>query len=190
MDSNSQMKRSLRELSRNDRSLRFIPESWLHILKSHEIQSAKIVATYLSYGVEPQTLDINQALIRSGKIVLLPRTLKDKDIEWVIWDGSHGSLRKNGRTQEPIGDKFEELEKIEVVIVPALQIDRAGNRMGQGGGSYDRALARLGAWKVGLVGAAELTSSPLPVESHDQKVDAAATPEILVRFNRDVPHRP
>ena len=184
---NNQIKRTLRELLRNDRALRFIPESWLHILKSREIQNAKIVATYLSYGVEPQTIDINETLIRSGKTVLLPRMLKDKDIEWVMWDGSLGSLRKNGRIQEPVGDKFEEFEKIDVVIVPALHIDHEGNRIGQGGGSYDRALARLVAWKVGLVGAAELSGSLLPTESHDQKVDAAATPEVLIRFNRDVP---
>jgi|ERR1019366_592397 5-formyltetrahydrofolate cyclo-ligase len=187
MDSTSQIKRSLREHLRKDRALSFIPESWLHILQSHEIHDAKIVASYLSYGVEPQTLDINEALMRSGKTVLLPRTLKDKNIEWAIWNGSPGSLRKNGPIQEPIGNKFEELEKIDVVIVPALQIDHEGNRIGQGGGSYDRALARLVAWKVGLVGATELSGNQLPTESHDQKLDAAATPELLVRFNRDVP---
>ena len=187
MDSISQTKRALREQLRNDRALRFIPESWLHILNSREFQSAKIIASYLSYNIEPQTLDINAALIRGGKTLLLPRTLKNNDIEWAIWDGSTGSLRKNGRVQEPTGDKFEEPEKIDVVIVPALYIDRDGNRLGQGGGSYDRALTRLAAWKVGLVGAAELSGILLPIESHDQKVDAAATPELLIRFNRNVP---
>ena len=187
MDSTSRLKRTLREQLRNDRELRFIPESWLHILQSHEIQDAKVVASYLSYNVEPQTVDINATLILSGKTVLLPRTLKDKDIEWVVWNGSSGSLRKNGPIQEPTGNKFNELEKIDVVIVPALHIDHEGNRIGQGGGSYDRALVRLAAWKVGLVGAAELSGSLLPTESHDQKVDAAATPELLVRFNMDVP---
>ena len=189
MDSTSQRKRTLREQLRNDRALRFIPESWLHILQSHEIQDAKVVASYLSYNFEPQTTDINESLILSGKTVLLPRTLKDKDIEWVVWNGSSGSLGKNGPIQEPTGNKFTELEKIDVVIVPALQIDHEGNRIGQGGGSYDRALARIQAWKVGLVGAAELSGFLLPTEGHDQKVDAAATPELLIRFNRDVPRR-
>src|ERR1019366_6112705 len=106
MDSTSRLKRTLREQLRNDRELRFIPESWLHILQSLEIQDAKVVASYLSYGVEPQTVDINGTLILSGKTVLLPRTLKDKDIEWVVWNGSSGSLRKNGPIQEPTGNKF------------------------------------------------------------------------------------
>ncbi len=188
MDSTNQMKRSLREQLRKDRALSFIPESWLHILKSHEIQGAQIIASYLSYDTEPQTMDINEALIRSGKTLLLPRTLKNKDIEWVVWDGSLKSLRKNGRVQEPIGNSFDELNKIDVIIVPALNIDREGNRIGQGGGSYDRALVRLKAWKIGLVGAFELTSNPLPTENHDQRVDAAATPELLVRFNQGTSH--
>ena len=187
MDSTSKTKHTLRAQLRRERELTFTPESWLHIVQAREIQSAQIVASYVSYGFEPQTLDINSALIREGKILLLPRTLQDKDIEWVAWDGREESLVRKGKVLEPIGSAFADLSSIGTVIVPALNIDREGNRMGQGGGSYDRALARLNAWKVGLVGAAELTPEILPVESHDQKVDAAATPELLLRFSRDAP---
>ena len=187
MDSTSRTKHTLRAQLRRERELTFTPESWLHIVQAREIQSAQIVASYVSYGFEPQTLDINSALIREGKILLLPRTLQDKDIEWVAWDGREESLVRKGKVLEPIGSAFADLSSIGTVIVPALNIDREGNRMGQGGGSYDRALARLRAWKVGLVGAAELTAEILPVESHDQKVDAAATPELLLRFSRDAP---
>ena len=183
MDSAAQSKRTLRQQLRHERELSFMPESWLHIVQSPEIQGAKVVASYFSYGTEPQTADINAALLRAGKTLLLPRTLKDKDIEWIRWDGTSSTLRKKGKILEPIGPTFTDLNQIEVVIVPALQIDHKGNRMGQGGGSYDRALARLSAWKVGLVGAGELSQQELPVESHDQRVDAAATPTLLIRFS-------
>ena len=66
--------------------------------------------------------------------------------------------------------------------MPALHVDRTGMRLGQGGGSYDRALAKSRAWKIALLHRGELTSELLPTQSHDQKVDAAATPEIIVRF--------
>jgi 5-formyltetrahydrofolate cyclo-ligase len=182
VEQNQQRKRELRSELRRNRELSFMPESWLHLLRSREIESASVVASYISYGFEPQTVDINEALIRAGKRLVIPRTLKDRDIEWVLWDGSQGSLRKRGKVLEPVGEKFNEESAIDVVIVPALHIDHQGNRMGQGGGSYDRALSRISAWKVGLVAAGELGSTPLPVEEHDQKLDAAATPTLLVRF--------
>ena len=187
MDCVSRTKKTLRAQLRQERELTFTPQSWLHIVQAREIQSTPIVASYISYGFEPQTEDINSTLIREGKVLLLPRTLPDRDIEWVAWDGRAESLKRNGKVLEPIGEAFTDPASIGAVIVPSLNIDREGNRMGQGGGSYDRALARLGAWKVGLVGAEELTGEHLPVESHDQKVDAAATPELLLRFSRDAP---
>ena len=70
----------------------------------------------------------------------------------------------------------------QIVIVPALSVDESGMRIGQGGGSYDRALVKSKAWTIALLHRGELTSEPLPVEPHDQKVKAAATPEIIVRF--------
>ena len=81
---------------------------------------------------------------------------------------------------EPLGEAFA--GQIDIAIVPALHIDRTGNRLGQGGGSYDRALKNLAAWKVALVYAGELSSEEIPAEPHDQRVNAVATPELLVRF--------
>ncbi len=184
MESSSAAKKNLREQLRRDRELGFMPQSWLHIIQSREIQNASVVASYLSYGFEPQTLDINQALLRAGKLLLIPRTLEDRDIEWVAWDGSERSLKMRGKVLEPTAEKYKGEGAIDVVIVPSLHIDRRGNRLGQGGGSYDRALARTRAWKVGLVGATELSGTHLPVEEHDQRVDAAATPSLLLRFTQ------
>ena len=187
MDPIATQKRSLRAQLRRDRELAFMEASWLHIMQTPEIQSAEIVASYFSYGYEPQTLDINDALIRAGKTVILPRTLKDNSLEWVAWSGGQSSLRKKGKVLEPQGKVFSQLKSIDIVIVPALAIDREGNRMGQGGGSYDRALAQIPGWKVGLVGGEEIRGEPLPTEDHDQPLDAAATPALLLRFTRGAP---
>jgi len=185
MDSSTEMKRTLRRQYRANRQLAFRPQSWIHIMECPEIQRAQIVASYLSYQYEPETEDLNRALIASGKELLLPRLLPDNDLEWVSWGGDSGQLKENGKIKEPKGPAFTNEAQIDVVIVPALHIDQKGNRLGQGGGSYDRALHRLPAersWKIGLVGSGELTSEKIPVEPHDEKVDAAATPELIVRF--------
>ncbi len=177
-------KADLRAFYRNERSARFAEESWLHILDCAELAGAKIVASYLSYGVEPTTKDIHEKLIDRGATILLPRLLKDKDLEWVQWNGEENSLAAHGNFQEPQGFAFTELASVDVVIVPALHIDRTGNRLGQGGGSYDLALPKISGWKIGLVHHGELTSELLPAEQHDFKLDSAATPDLIVRFPR------
>jgi 5-formyltetrahydrofolate cyclo-ligase len=175
-----QNKSELRKLYRRERADRFNTESWLHILSATELKTATNVASYISYEFEPETSDINQRLIEDGKKVFLPRLLENNDIQWVNWDGSLENLTKNEKIYEPIGRAVE--VALDVIILPALHVDRMGNRLGQGGGSYDRALSRSKAFKIALLHHGELTSEILPVQPHDEKVDAAATPEIIVRF--------
>ena len=174
-------KSQLRKQYRKERQDRFMKESWLHILTAKEVKDVKNVGTYISYEFEPDTSDLNQQLIASGKRIFLPRLIKNNDLEWVSWDGRQENLKKSGKVLEPIGSAQTNIN-LEVIIVPALHVDRQGNRLGQGGGSYDRALSRSKAWKIALLHRGELTSQQLPVEPHDQKVNAAATPEIIVRF--------
>ena len=67
-------------------------------------------------------------------------------------------------------------------MVPALRMDSDGYRLGQGGGFYDRFLPKVQAWKIGLLHDGELSSQKLPREPHDIPLDAAATPDLVVRF--------
>jgi len=164
---NKENKSQLRKQYRKERADRFIADSWLHILSAKEFENIKN--------------DLNQRLISAGKTVFLPKVIKDNDLAWVKWDGTSANLKKVGKSYEPIGDADINVN-LDLIIVPALHVDRAGNRLGQGGGSYDRALAKSKAWTIALLHRGELTSEPLPVEPHDQKVKAAATPEIIVRF--------
>ena len=179
-DEISQAKTLLRDQYRRQRADSFINDSWLHIITATEIIGKQSIASYVSYGVEPSTEDLNQKLIADGIHIYLPRTLKNNDLEWVLWDGNPKNLKKVGKVFEPIGAAVE--PQLDVIIVPALHIDQSGNRLGQGGGSYDRALSRSKAFKIALLHHGELTSEILPVQPHDEKVDAAATPEIIVRF--------
>lgn len=165
MDSKAKkLKAELRKRYRAEREFLVVPSTWEHLISAQEIQNAQVVASYISYGLEPDTSELNEKLKSLGKTVVTPRMLEDKDLEWLDQDN-----------QVFTGE-------LDVVIMPALHIDRNGNRLGQGGGSYDRALKRIAAWRVALVYPGELTSEEIPCEPHDQKVHAAATAEILVRF--------
>jgi 5-formyltetrahydrofolate cyclo-ligase len=178
---NSRKKQELRKRYRAERSLRDLKETWVHIINSSEFINSKTIASYISYGQEPETSDLNSAILKSGRRLVLPRALNDMNLEWVPWDGEVSSLEKHGKILEPKGLPVPS-ESIDIVIVPTLHANRDGHRLGQGGGSYDRALVGMPAWRIGLIYSGELTVEPFPIESHDAKLNAVATPDLVVRF--------
>jgi 5-formyltetrahydrofolate cyclo-ligase len=185
----SKEKEELRTRFRFERGQRSIGGDWLHLLRATELSTSKSIASYLSYGDEPSTVILNEKIADLGKDLLLPRTNAHGEITWIKWQPKmeFERDRKRKNLMQPIGEVFE--SSIDVVILPALRVDRSGVRLGQGGGSYDRALAHgtmaTDAWKVALLHDEELSSESLPREDHDVRVDAVALPEILVRFKND-----
>ena len=177
----STVKSELRERLRRERRQKFIASNFNIILKTPEVITASTIASYISYEVEPSTTEINKAFLKAGKRVLLPR-VNGEVLEWIQWSGDPSELKVTKKLSEPIGKPVTDLDGIDVMVVPALRIDQHGYRLGQGGGFYDRALAYLPGWKIGLVHAGELTSQSLPREPHDIALDAAATPSVVVRF--------
>jgi len=67
------------------------------------------------------------------------------------------------------------ISKIDVFLVPGLAFDRAGRRLGRGGGHYDKALAEARGLKIGLAGSHQISNEALPEESHDVRMDAVVT---------------
>lgn len=183
----SDEKSSLRKKYRSDRKNYATDHSYSIVSQIQEFTDAKIIASYISYGVEPSTEELNQIILESGKTLLLPRIIqsalaeKNLGLEWVQWDGQTSSLAKNGNIFEPTGDAF--VGTIDLIIVPALQIDFEGFRLGQGGGNYDRALVASNAWKIALIYPEEVSADLLPREVHDIAVNAYATPDTVVICN-------
>ena len=178
-------KSAIRKRYRQERAL-MNPKSielnnWQHILQTPEFESAKFVASYNSYGDEPATDGLNREILKTGKILLLPRVREDLDLDWIKWDGKSEGLNKKGNFYEPIGEVIDG-DLIDFVIIPCLHVNREGFRLGQGGGSYDRALSKMRAFRIGLIYSGEITNEDLMIEPHDQKLNAVATPELLVRF--------
>ena len=76
------------------------------------------------------------------------------------------------------------LAECDLVLAPAMAVDAKGNRMGKGGGYYDRALEPLPHGKppvFAMVYPSEFLDE-LPTEDHDRKVDAAVTAEGITHF--------
>jgi len=178
----SEEKSSLRTRYRRERNERYIEHSFKYLATSPEFLNSKIIASYMSYGDEPDTRQLNLELIKAGKTLLLPRISGD-NLEWVQWNGDESRLQQKKKISEPSGPAFTNLAAIEVIIVPALRIDRSGYRLGQGGGYYDRALPHLAAWSIGLIHPDEISGEDLPREPWDIPLHAAATPDLVLRFN-------
>jgi len=174
-------KERLRKRYRVERRDGFIPVEFTHLAQTPEIAAAQVVASYFSVGDEPVTKLLNQSLIKSGKTLLLP-CINGSEMTWVQWNGDESQLNNKTKIAEPVGEPFTNLSAIDVVLVPALRMDTDGFRLGQGGGYYDRFLPKVTAWKIGLLHDGELSSQKLPREPHDIPLDAAATPDLVVRF--------
>jgi len=174
----------LRTRYRHERHQRYIPLSFSHLAEIPEISKAKVVASYISYSDEPRTSELNAEILRAGKILLLPRIDGDT-LQWVPWSGDESQLTSRKKILEPTGPIYPDPSEIEAIIVPALRIDRSGFRLGQGGGYYDRALEHLTAWRIGLIHPDEISGEDLPREAHDIPLDAAATPDVILRFKKN-----
>jgi 5-formyltetrahydrofolate cyclo-ligase len=88
------LKANLRRRLRAQREERYVEHNLLHLLDVPEISSASVIASYSSYGTEPDTHALNQEFIAGGKTLLLPR-INGEEIEWVQWEGSAQTVQEN-----------------------------------------------------------------------------------------------
>jgi 5-formyltetrahydrofolate cyclo-ligase len=133
------------------------------------VLGADRVAAYAAVGSEPATA----SLLSLRSDILLPVLLPDGDLDW----GS-GALQATGRgLREPTGPRegVTAIADCDVVLVPALGADRNGNRLGRGGGSYDRALRRATGLTIAVLYDGEWVDL-IPTEAHDVPVAAVVTP--------------
>ncbi len=149
------------------------------VLAAPEAQMAGTVAAYVSVGTEPDTRGLIFAFWKRGSYVLLPLLRPDGDLDWASYEGPD-SLAAGPRgllepTDRPRG--VTAITSADMVLVPALAADGSGNRLGRGGGSYDRALARVGPAipTMALLYDGELLAC-VPAGPHDQPVRSVAIP--------------
>ncbi|GAA2976519.1 5-formyltetrahydrofolate cyclo-ligase [Streptomyces fulvorobeus] len=147
-----------------------------------ELAGARTVAAYVSVGREPGTRALLDTLRSRGVRVLLPVLLPDNDLDWAAYEGPEHLVPAGRGLREPDGVRLGPAAVLaaDAVLLPGLAVDGRGMRLGRGGGSYDRVLARLAAAGarpalVVLLYANEVVAR-VPEEPHDHPVDAVVTP--------------
>jgi len=143
-----------------------------------DVRRAATVTAYVSVGSEPGTGLLLDALVAAGKRVLLPVVLPGLDLDWAVYEGRERLAPAVRGLLEPTGPRLgtEAIAQADVVLVPGLAVSRSGDRLGQGGGCYDRALTRITAGTpVAVVLYDDELGLPVPTDPHDVRVGFALT---------------
>lgn len=150
-----QDKRILRRLARHSRDdiPQDIRDGWSleiqdRIRQFRWYQEAQIILSYVSFRSEVDTGKINQWILEDGKRLYLPRTYGDRH-EMIYYRVRDLSLLQPGyqgirEPQEGEGFPLQTGEMETLMLMPGLAFDGRGNRIGYGGGYYDRYLMQHG----------------------------------------------
>lgn len=104
-------------------------------------QNARTVYGYLPYNQEVRTVPILERALRDGKQVAVPKVYGD-DMKFILMDDLSGTEKSAMGIPEPVSDGPVAEDKTALVLMPGVAFTRNGDRMGYGGGFYDRFLAQ------------------------------------------------
>jgi 5-formyltetrahydrofolate cyclo-ligase len=136
------------------------------------LHNPKTLASYTPTRTEPDVSDFNSQAAKTLKLVF-PRVFGENLVfcSGPLSEGKFGILEPQG----------EEVDEIDLMMIPAMAVDKLGNRLGKGRGFYDRYLANRQGLFFAVVFDSEVLNA-LPVDSHDVKVTGFVTPSKLVTF--------
>lgn len=142
-----------------------------------EVLAARTILLFFGVGIEPGTKQLLGPLLAEGKRVALPRVLPERRMEARVVAAPGGAALTTGVLDIPEPSEDAPLlqpGEIDLILVPALCCDRAGYRLGQGGGYYDRYLRAYEGVTVSLCRNIVLQER-LPREAHDWPVQYLIT---------------
>ncbi|KIG16700.1 5-formyltetrahydrofolate cyclo-ligase [Enhygromyxa salina] len=158
-----------------------------------ELRAARGVLACLSFGDEPETRPLIQALADAGKQIYLPRAdPKDRQLHAHAWPCELHQLRfglqQPARTSPQLDDD-EIMARIDTAIILGPAFDRSGVRLGHGSGYVDRFLAKYPVYAIGLSFEIQVVSE-LPRALHDVPMSMVLTERQVLRIRAPNPASP
>lgn len=160
----------------------FAQQAALRMLAYEPVINAATVAVFLSFDGELDTQPLIRALWQAGKAVYLPvlHPFSKGNLLFLRYEYSSKLVMNRLKILEPKLDVRHvlSLDKLDVLITPLVAFDEQGQRLGMGGGFYDRTLQNWqqhGMWPVGYAHDCQQVTS-LPVEQWDIPLPAVVTP--------------
>lgn len=131
------------------------------------------ICFYYPLGTETNLLPLAEKALALGKTAAFPR-VEGKEMEFYKAASLEEFQEGSFHVMEPVS-RIPAAEPGRTVLVPGLGFDRRGNRMGYGGGYYDRYFARYPeCFKIGIAYEVQLVEGLEP-EMHDISMDAVVT---------------
>ena len=139
-------------------------------LESDQYRSAKTIYGYLPYNQEVRVIPMLEQAMRDGKKVAVPKVYGD-DMKFIYMTDLTQVSKGYAGIPEPVADGPVAKDPEALVLMPGLAFTKEGNRMGYGGGFYDKFLAREPKHPtVALCYAFQIVES-IPTEEFDIPVD-------------------
>jgi 5-formyltetrahydrofolate cyclo-ligase len=108
------------------------------IIKSNYFIEAESIGCYLSMNEEVNTKFLIEVIQKSGKSLFLPKIQPDATINFIQANKDTKYSSNQYGIKEPLDNKGYDIKKIDLIIVPLVAFDSKGNRIGMGGGYYDK----------------------------------------------------
>ena len=109
-------------------------------LNSKAYQAAKTIYGYLPYNQEVRTVPMLEQALRDGKRVAVPKIYGDT-MKFIYLEDLSAVKKNEMGIPEPVEDGPVAEDKTALVLMPGLAFTKNGDRMGYGGGFYDRFLS-------------------------------------------------
>ena len=157
------------------------------LLSLKELKNSKNILLYISYRSEVETEILIDQLLKKSKNVFAPYCIKEeKRMEIVKINDPTKDLKKGAYgIKEPknsLRKEDNDINILDLVIVPAVAFSKNGYRIGYGGGYYDRFLSRLSSKTISVgINYDELLFESVPKEDHDLAVDIIVTEKKVLR---------
>jgi 5-formyltetrahydrofolate cyclo-ligase len=145
-----------------------------------EMARVRAVMAFWSFGSEVPRDPLIASLVEAGVTVALPRIV-DGDIEPRTWRPGEPVTETHFGAREPEGGDVVDPADLDVVATPGVAFDRAGGRVGYGGGFYDRFLLRTTAVRAAVAFGVQVVEGRLPGASFDLRVHLIVTESETIR---------
>jgi len=155
---------------------------------------AKVIATYIADDGEIALQNVIAKAWQQGKAIYTPAFDARKEMYFVRYQKGDQLIAKQWGVKVPAAQTTPiKLPAFDLILTPLVAFDLEGNRLGRGGGYYDRFLAQYGGAMqtikqsrrpviMGVAHSCQQTT-PLAAQPWDIKLDAIATDKAITYFN-------